>query len=77
MMSYRERQDLDRHITGNWGEDSVPPDAKPRRRRHDIGVGGHWNFPQRGIGCSAERRTGRGRPWTLDGKPAPYCEVTR
>lgn len=26
-MNFRERQDLDRHITGNWGEDSVGDDA--------------------------------------------------
>lgn len=26
-MDWRERQDLDRYITGNWGEDSVPDDV--------------------------------------------------
>lgn len=26
-MNQRERNALDRHITGNWGEDSVPDEA--------------------------------------------------
>ncbi len=33
-MNSRQRQDLDRHITGNYGEDSVPAEPDVRIENH-------------------------------------------
>ncbi len=76
MMSNRERQD--RLTCTVWGEDSVPPDAKPKRRRHV--VVNKQTSPQR-CNCGATRlcegESWRPGPWRKGGKPAPFCEAER
>ena len=82
MMDSRQRADLDRYITGNYGEDAVA--AEPKRRRHkrwpnDVGVS---EICERA--CDAVRFRINGQ-WTIwfhatyqegveDCKPAPWCE---
>lgn len=82
-MSAALRRDLDRHITGSWGEDSVPPEPKraPRRRHRFIDVavrmrGGLKPAPyKRCFYCQAQFDK-QSLAWMLNGQPAPRCEVT-
>lgn len=78
-MTPEQRHDLDRHITGNWGEDSVPtaPEQKRAPRRRHVK---QWDFQTHNEGCArcGAHRIAEGQqlgPWTLNDKLAPYCEV--
>lgn len=69
-MNAQERAALDRHITGNWGEDSVPDDDLPELAP---GMWAWWTSPPELLYGVVERQvdgtaiTGTGQVWHVRG----------